>query len=433
MKRATANRIKKTGAHGGGSFLDGDSKTTSTRTLAIIVVVVLVIAIAIVAGVEAHKRYATREAFLSWGDWNPTVKGRVGEQGVMNDAGQQDVLADINEKNNSTSSCEPGGVTMPPEWRPTDQYNECALAMTNFAVRNNCSAENPLLGDDSVVRDVYIHPDTLKCNVAFRSDADKMSLEAYKDKNNISFKLREVQRLKQRVKQLENQILNLERQIQELREEIADQEREIESLRGKERRLKNRIDELEQEKQSIETDIAALQRQINKVQRSQKRVQNIGKGVIQPGGAHRPLDTISSRSKSEFPIMDSSTPDATSLNIGDQWRQEQLSSNGADGAWEKAPFDHVVFLQSGKTPDLDYKIRAPVTSKYRIEAWTVTGGGNTDSFYVSLDGSRSAWHTGRRIADWNTWRTVDLSKGDHSLVFSGRELSGLGALRVSRV
>jgi uncharacterized coiled-coil protein SlyX len=236
---------------------------------------VICAAVLVVVGVEVHKRRATREAFSSWADWNVQAEGRVGAEGVLNEEGQMEVLRKIDDENNVNESCEMAGVIMPPEWRPTNRKNTCALDMTNFSVRNNCHSGNPLLGYGNAVESIYIEPSTFKCNLRFRDDANTAEMESYKSHVNVTEKLREVTRLKDRVKELENKILDLEQQIKQIREDIAQQERTIDSLNEKILRLKGEIQALKNDVANKKRRIKTLERQISSVQRVQKKVNNI--------------------------------------------------------------------------------------------------------------------------------------------------------------
>jgi len=94
-----------------------------------------------------------------------------------------------------------------------------------------------------------------------------------------------------------------------------------------------------------------------------------------------------------------------------------------------------VFLS--KDTAFTYLFDAPSTGDYDIELFVIAEQGNTDSFYMEVDGDGRKWWD---IQGWKSkrfgymqWKRQYWSRGVHTLTVHGREPTGLAAVRISTV
>lgn len=144
------------------------------------------------------------------------------------------------------------------------------------------------------------------------------------------------------------------------------------------------------------------------------------------GKEHSPLDTTEAVQEGEdYVRMDNDHPQ---LNF--HTRADHFNRNPR---FNEAPFQFMVFLKRGAKPFL-YKFYAPEEKTYDIQLFVYALQGNTDSFFMELDGGGKSWwdlHAYRETRfGYMTWRKGTLTKGVHTLGVHGREPTGFAAIRV---
>lgn len=143
------------------------------------------------------------------------------------------------------------------------------------------------------------------------------------------------------------------------------------------------------------------------------------------GNEHSPLDTTEPvREGEDYARVDEDHPE---LNFSGAGRFNSYPR------FNEAPFQFMVFLKRGTKPFL-YKFYAPEENSYDIQLFVYALQGNTDSFFMELDGGGRTWwdlHAYRETRfGYMTWRKGTLSKGVHTLGVHGREPTGFAAIRV---
>lgn len=104
-------------------------------------------------------------------EWYDDVHGAVDPKGVMKDESQK-VFRENIDGSLATKRCTVDGHDLPEEWHSHKDKDKCVVDLSNLAVRNQCSDGNSTLYDPKVIEDVYIDPNTKKCVVRFKKDAD---------------------------------------------------------------------------------------------------------------------------------------------------------------------------------------------------------------------------------------------------------------------
>lgn len=193
-------------------------------------------------------------------NWTDFASGTVGRDEVLNENGAQLTRNKIDRQNNAGKRCVIDGVEMPPSWLHTDEDRTCALDIHHHVVRNNCSMENStLFGEDTVLDDAYIDPNTHRCNTHFSGAVSSSQIREFRQEVDVEFLLSILQELRDEVSRLENRREELANKKHDLQEQIRENEEKLD-------RLEERIDELETEISSVEDKIADLETEIDKLQ-----------------------------------------------------------------------------------------------------------------------------------------------------------------------
>jgi len=205
-------------------------------------------------------------------DYSEVAVGHVGVDNSLNESGQQLVRNKIDTNNNSGSSCDPKGVAMPPEWRPSKNPGTCSLDMYSHIVRNQCSQNNKtLFPEGGVIDDAYIDPSSHRCVVKFGDQASSQQIDEFKKEVDVGYLLGMLEELRDKVASLERErerLANLktelertkrenEEKIDALEEDIVNLEREIEDLENELKQLGEKEDELEAKLIEVRQNLSA--------------------------------------------------------------------------------------------------------------------------------------------------------------------------------
>lgn len=154
-------------------------------------------------------------------------------------------------------------------------------------------------------------------------------------------------------------------------------------------------------------------------------------GIIVPNTDHDPTDFYIKQG--EFSVIrgdDHENVRNSKLNalpVNSDGRAQLISRVNTVGSQQ------FVVLHSGTS--VTYGIKVSEDGSYNIGCYLFAPGGNSDSFFVTLDdNSEEQWHTGTASGGLRVWKTVPLVAGrTHMLRIRYREPTGIISLRVDRV
>jgi len=158
-----------------------------------------------------------------------------------------------------------------------------------------------------------------------------------------------------------------------------------------------------------------------------------GRATLEVDRVHAPFDTYTAGmvSGGRMVVISRENPDPSAFGSTFSSHLKDHFSSSRD-AWRNTPFGYYIFMDKDVT--LTYRIQVPRRGNYSIDLFVYARQGNTDSFFMEVDGGGRQWWD---IKGWKssqfgflTWKNMDLDKGVHMLTVSGREPTGFAAIRI---
>lgn len=155
------------------------------------------------------------------------------------------------------------------------------------------------------------------------------------------------------------------------------------------------------------------------------------RGTLQLGHVHEPLKAVYTVTKADFLVIDQNDPNPAS-HASSFDRRMHYYDKPQFKDWQSTPFNYFLVLKGGRTPPLTYFVHAPSAGRYAIDAYVISPQGNTNSFYMEIDGDgKHWWEIPHGRAGYATYKKVHWSAGKHTITVHGREPTGLAGIRVS--
>jgi hypothetical protein len=153
------------------------------------------------------------------------------------------------------------------------------------------------------------------------------------------------------------------------------------------------------------------------------------KSPIQPGYIYELNNNTTNFGTPSVAIINASNPDPRIYMGGDTGRIAQWDTvPNLLTLWDTTPFKYyMIFLVDGYT----YPLYISTAGTYSFDFLFIGPGGNTDSFFLSIDSEADAAVGGYSTAfTWITPVSKTLTVGYHTIKITAREPSGLAAIRV---
>ena len=153
------------------------------------------------------------------------------------------------------------------------------------------------------------------------------------------------------------------------------------------------------------------------------------KSPIQPGYIYELNNNTTNFGTPSVAIINASNPDPRIYMGGDTGRIAQWDTvPNLLTLWDTTPFKYyMIFLVDGYT----YPLYISTAGTYSFDFLFIGPGGNTDSFFLSIDSEADAAVGGSSTAfTWITPVSKTLTVGYHTIKITAREPSGLAAIRV---
>lgn len=158
-----------------------------------------------------------------------------------------------------------------------------------------------------------------------------------------------------------------------------------------------------------------------------------GRATMSVDRVYAPFDAYNTGmvSGGRMVVISRETPDPSAFSSSFSSRLRDHFSSSRD-AWRDTPFGYYVFMD--KDVSMTYRVDVPRSGRYTIDLFVYARQGNTDSFYMAMDGGSRQWWD---LRGWSssqfgfmTWKTVDWDQGAHTVTVSGREPTGFAAIRI---
>jgi prefoldin subunit 5 len=200
--------------------------------------------------------------------WVDQAIGKVGRDDVLNDTGQSLVRRKIDKVNRSDERCIIDFLDLPPEWRPTNKINTCAVEMHHPMVRNLCGTDNPVLfPGGGVVDSAHIDPNTRKCNLTFTSLAQEEQVRSFQDMVDLDALLASRGALEEQIESLRAELDRLRakrddllNRLRDLRDSVVEAREEIRALENEIDELEKKIAELRKKEKRVKAELGELRR-----------------------------------------------------------------------------------------------------------------------------------------------------------------------------
>jgi hypothetical protein len=155
------------------------------------------------------------------------------------------------------------------------------------------------------------------------------------------------------------------------------------------------------------------------------------KTPIQPGYIYELNNNTTNVGIPNTIVIDASNPDPRNYLGGDTGRIAQW--NGVPNLltlWDTTPFKYYMMFLSVSN-GYTYPVNIPTAGTYKIEVLFIGPGGNSDSFYIHIDSDADTLATTSSTSFiWLTTITKTLTAGAHTVQITGREPSGVAAIRI---
>lgn len=155
------------------------------------------------------------------------------------------------------------------------------------------------------------------------------------------------------------------------------------------------------------------------------------KTPIQPGYIYELNNNTTNVGIPNAIVIDASNPDPRNYLAGDTGRITQWNSvPNLLTLWDTTPFKYYMMFLSVSN-GFTYPVSIPTDGTYKFEVLFIGPGGNTDSFYIHVDSDADTLATTNSTSFiWLTAITKTLTAGAHTVQITGREPSGVAAIRI---